>query len=35
MQQQRRDVAAMGFGVGDELAVEDIREIEARFALLE
>jgi hypothetical protein len=35
MQQQRRVAAAMGFGVGDELAVEDIREIEARFALLE
>jgi hypothetical protein len=35
MQQQRRAAAAMGFGVGDELAVEDIREIEARFALLE
>lgn len=35
MQQQRRVAAAMGFGVGDELAAEDIREIEARFALLE
>jgi len=35
MQQQRRVAAAMGFGFGDELAVEDIREIEARFALLE